>query len=97
MPDSEYISMGSLLFVLFLSVFLDCYEMCADKIQISICASTIHTLTHTTDSHIHTHLNICKLRVGKCFGVHAYCDSKPKQMFLPCCTNVYSSLQATKT
>lgn len=40
--------------VLFLSVFLDCYEMCADKIQISICASTIHTLTHTTDTRTHT-------------------------------------------
>lgn len=41
--------------VLFLSVFLDCYEMCADKIQISICASTTPTLTHTTDTRTHTH------------------------------------------
>jgi len=28
--------------------------------------------------------------------VHDYCDSKPKQMFLPCCTNVYSSLPAKR-
>lgn len=56
-----------------------------------------HSHTQQTHLHTHTHLNKCKLRVGKCFGVHACCDSKPKQMFLPCCTNVYSSLQATKT
>lgn len=67
-------------------------------VQIKFKFQFVHRL-HTQQPHAytHTHLNICKLRVGKCFGVHAYCDSKPKQMFLPCCTNVYSSLQATKT
>lgn len=74
-----------------------CLPLCADKIQISICALTTHTHTHSHTQHTHIHLHKCKLRVGKCFGVHAYCYSKPKQMFLPCCTNVYSSLQATKT
>lgn len=96
MPDSEYISMGSLLTFsssLSSSTATKCVQI---KFEFQF-VHRLYTHSQTQQTHEHTHLNICKLRVGKCFGVHAYCDSKPKQMFLPCCTNVYSSLQATKT